>query len=352
MPDVELLRDFWYPALRSAEVRGSRLVKATLLGLDLVVGRDARGRAFALKDNCPHRGIPLSDGWFDGDLVECCYHGWKFDPHSGQCREIPSLVEGQKLKLDRIVAGHYPTEERDGYVWVFVPEEGAREGEPPPAPELPVFGGHYRMTHLWADLDVNVDHGIIGLMDPAHGPFVHQAWWWRGRRSIHAKEKTFEPIERGFRIRAHTPSANSAPYKLLGVYGEPITTTIEFVLPNMRFEQIRCGDYWFSSRTTVTPTTTGRCRQDVVAAWNVFRRVPFSTAVMRAFGKKFIRQDQETMRKQAEGLRRDPQLMLVDDADRPAKWYFALKAAHLESRRTGEAMKHPIPEPVTLRWRS
>jgi hypothetical protein len=44
--------------------------------------------------------------------------------------------------------------------------------------------------------------------------------------------------------------------------------------------------------------------------------------------------------------------MLIDDADRPAKWYFALKAAHLESRRTGEAMKHPIPKPVTLRWRS
>jgi len=37
-------------------------------------------------------------------------------------------------------------------------------------------------------------------------------------------------------MTAHQPSANSAPYKLLGVYGEPITTTIDFVLPNRRYE--------------------------------------------------------------------------------------------------------------------
>ena len=37
-------------------------------------------------------------------------------------------------------------------------------------------------------------------------------------------------------------SANIAPYKLLGVYGEPVTTTIDFVLPNRRYETIRAGD--------------------------------------------------------------------------------------------------------------
>jgi len=30
-----------------------------------------------------------------------------------------------------------------------------------------------KIAHLWADLPCSVDHGIIGLMDPAHGPFVH-----------------------------------------------------------------------------------------------------------------------------------------------------------------------------------
>ncbi|MGB6962754.1 MAG: hypothetical protein WBF01_20305, partial [Candidatus Acidiferrum sp.] len=59
-----------------------------------------------------------------------------------------------------------------------------------------------------------------------------------------------------------------------------------------------------------------------------------------------------TMILQAEGLKHNPRLMLIDDADRPAKWYFGLKANHLESRRTGAAMVHPMPGPVTLHWRS
>jgi len=58
------------------------------------------------------------------------------------------------------------------------------------------------------------------------------------------------------------------------------------------------------------------------------------------------------MIRQAEGLKHNPQLLLIDDADRPAKWYFALKAALLESRRAGQPLKHPIEGPVTLRWRS
>jgi hypothetical protein len=166
------------------------------------------------------------------------------------------------------------------------------------------------------------------------------------------KEKTFEPIPNGFRIKAHSPSANSAPYKLLRVYGQPITTTIEFVLPNMRFEQIRCGPYWFSSRATVTPVTAEQCRIDVVAAWNIFRRVPLVLPVFRLFAKMFLRQDQETMEKQAVGLKHAPSMMLIDDADRPAKWYFQLKAAHLEAKRTGQPLQHPLSGPVTLRWRS
>ena len=58
------------------------------------------------------------------------------------------------------------------------------------------------------------------------------------------------------------------------------------------------------------------------------------------------------MELQAEGLKYNPHLMLIDDADRPAKWYFQLKAAYLEAKRTGNAMKHPMSGPVTLKWRS
>jgi phenylpropionate dioxygenase-like ring-hydroxylating dioxygenase large terminal subunit len=357
-PATALLYDDWYPALRSSDIRGKLMAKAILLGIPVVLGRTADGSCFAMRDSCPHRGMPLSYGWFDGRQVTCKYHGWGFEPVSGQCRNIPSLTSHDSLDPSRIFAAAFPCAEREGHVWVYVPQPGRGKlrirdtAELPPIPEVPKFSPRYRTAHLAAELPCNVDHGIIGLMDPAHGPFVHNAWWWRSRRSIHEKAKSFEPVENGFRMTAHQPSTNSAPYKLLGVYGRPITTTIDFVLPNRRYETIRCGDKWFATLTTVTPTAENRCRIDVCGAWNLFLHVPFATAIAKFFARRFVGQDQLTMVQQAEGLKYNPSLMLIDDADRPAKWYFELKQARLQSQATGEPMRHPMNGPVTLRWRS
>ena len=348
--DAGFLWDFWYPAVRSSQITGQRLVTAMLLEVPLVLGRTSEGKVFAMRDSCPHRGIPLSYGRLDGRVVECCYHGWRFEACTGQCVEIPSLSGQDKLKVERIFAGHCPCEERDGYVWVYMNSPGTRLPETiPAAPALTVFSGKYTITHLSCELPSHIDHGIIGLMDPAHGPFVHQSWFWRSRRSIHEKEKKFEPVPNGFRMSPHSPSTNSAPYQLLKkMTGAPVTTTIDFVLPNMRLEEIRSGKLWFSSRATVTPVQRDLCRIDFVAAWNV----PLPVFVFRRFAKTFLRQDQETMIQQSEGLKHDPRLMLIDDADRPAKWYFALKANLLEERRTGQAKAHPMGGPVTLHWKS
>ena len=343
----------WYPAMRSAELHGHRTATVELLGEMLVIGRDAQNRAFALRDFCPHRGMPLSAGHFDGETVECCYHGWRFDCRSGQCRDIPSLVPGEsKLKVERIHAAAFPADEADGYVWVYFADPDRPTDAVPPAPRLWRGQGRSRTIHLWCDLACDVDQGIIGLMDPAHGPFVHQSWWWRKRSSIHVKEKVFEPVPNGFRMSPHAPSSNSAPYKILNFfYGKPVTT-IEFVLPNMRFERIEAGDHWVSSRATVTPITAERSRIDVVAAWNILLWIPGLPWFLRQFAEVFLRQDQETMQKQAVGLARSRRQMLVDDADRQARWYFQLKEAYLESQRTGLPLKHPLDGPVTLRWRS
>jgi phenylpropionate dioxygenase-like ring-hydroxylating dioxygenase large terminal subunit len=349
--DLGFLWDFWYPAIRSNEISGKRLSTAMLLEVPLVLGRTTDGKAFAMRDSCPHRGIPLSYGHFDGQAVECSYHGWKFDACSGRCLEIPSLTSQDKLKVDRIFAGHYPCEEHDGYIWVYMNVAGSRAQQTvPAAPKLSTFSDKYKITHLSCDLPSHVDQGIIGLMDPAHGPFVHQSWFWRSKHSIHQKQKQFEPIPNGFRMSLHSPSSNSLPYQLLKKRtGQPVTTTIDFVLPNRRLEEIRSGNLWFASQTTVTPVRRDLCRIDFVAAWNLFF---LPVAIFRIFGNAFLRQDQETMIQQAEGLQHDPHLMLIDDADRPAKWYFALKANLLESRRTGMPMNHPMSGPVTLHWRS
>src|SRR5258708_13571254 len=273
-PDSLVLSGFWYRALPSDRVHRNQLHQAMVLEIPLVIGRDRVGHAFALRDACPHRGMPLHCGKFDGKNVGCSYHGWTFDAHDGQCQLIPSLTAEQNLKVDRIYAGSYACQEQDNFVWVYIPGPGPpgggfakREEAPEAAPQIEKFTDKYKLAYLTADMPVSIDHGIIGLMDPAHGPFVHQAWWWRSRHSIHDKQKNFEPIPNGFRMSAHTPSSNSVPYKLLRLYSpaDSITTTIDFVLPNLRRETIRAGTYWFSSLTTLTPITRNQCTIDEVA---------------------------------------------------------------------------------------
>ena len=147
-PSATLIYDDWYPAMRADGLRKGKLATAMLLGIPLVLGRRADGRLFAMRDSCPHRGIPLSVGWFDGNRVTCRYHGWEFEPCSGRCELIPSLSSHDHLDATRIYATSFPCEERDGHAWVYVPAAGSGRKSEGAAlrevPEVKKFGPRYR----------------------------------------------------------------------------------------------------------------------------------------------------------------------------------------------------------------
>jgi nitrite reductase/ring-hydroxylating ferredoxin subunit len=42
------------------------------------------GRFYALENSCPHQGGPIADGWLEGELVTCPWHGWCFDVRTGK----------------------------------------------------------------------------------------------------------------------------------------------------------------------------------------------------------------------------------------------------------------------------
>src|SRR6202008_433040 len=83
------------------------------------------GKLFVMPDLCPHRGIPVLAGWFDGETVQCKYHGWRFEPCSGRCEEIPSLTTHDSLEPTRIFAHAFPGAGRAVYAWVYTPAPGA-----------------------------------------------------------------------------------------------------------------------------------------------------------------------------------------------------------------------------------
>ena len=99
---ASFLTGFWYLAVPAAALKPGGTLAKRLLGAPVLLGRTAEGAVFALRDLCPHRGVPLRYGRFDGREVTCAYHGWRFRP-DGSCAAIPSLAPGQDFDLTRIM---------------------------------------------------------------------------------------------------------------------------------------------------------------------------------------------------------------------------------------------------------
>ena len=347
------VRDCWYMAALSAELKPGGLARYELLGEPVLLGRDRTGAAFGLRDVCPHRAAPLSagrlaDGPDGAPAVACPYHGWTFRTGDGVCSAIPSLTSGQDYDSTRIRVRRYPVRESQGLVWVWMTSDPRGAGEPEEAP--PVFegvvGGGPKLVERM-DFDSHVDHAVVGLMDPAHGPYVHQQWWWRSARSQHEKAKAFEPRPYGFAMAAHAPSKNSRAYALLG--GAPLTE-ITFRLPALRWEHVRVGERQVLALTCLTPLDETRTRITQVF-WSDHWVFGLLKPVIAAAARRFLRQDGDMVNLQNQGLRYDPSLIWIDDADRQAKWYQQLKREWGRARAENRPFRNPV-EPAVLRWRS
>jgi phenylpropionate dioxygenase-like ring-hydroxylating dioxygenase large terminal subunit len=337
------LREAWYFAVAGTRLKPGAMLAKIMLGEPLLIGRDAAGMPFALRDICPHRGMPLTAGRFDGREIECCYHGWRFDT-GGHCTAIPALVPGQPFAPGRVRVRFYPVLEAHGNIWVYFGDD------PTAAPGIPDLDGFENAAPRLVEsvrFTAAIDHAVVGLMDPAHGPFVHRAWWWRSRHSIHAKAKAFAPSPWGFTMTRHAPSANSRAYRLLG--GAP-ETEIVFRLPGVRIEHIRAGRHAVCNLTAITPIDDKTTEINHCVYW----AAPWLSVLkplLRPYVRAFLHQDRAIMERQSQGLRWDPPLMLIDDADTQAKWYYRLKREYRRARAEGRPFENPI-KPLTLEWRS
>ncbi len=84
---------------------GARVVRTD--DYDIAVFRTADDSIFALRDKCPHKGGPLSQGIVHGNRVACPLHDWKIQldsgiavaPDEGCAARFPVKVEGGIIHL-------------------------------------------------------------------------------------------------------------------------------------------------------------------------------------------------------------------------------------------------------------
>lgn len=91
---------------------GARVVR-TAEG-DIAVFRTADDDVFALRDKCPHKGGPLSQGIVHGNRVACPLHDWKI-----------ALDTGEAVAPDEGCAARFPVKlEADMILLSLTPDEG------------------------------------------------------------------------------------------------------------------------------------------------------------------------------------------------------------------------------------
>jgi phenylpropionate dioxygenase-like ring-hydroxylating dioxygenase large terminal subunit len=161
------IKNCWYVAAFGDEVSNRPLARR-ILGEHLVLFRQSNRTVVALEDRCSHRGLPLSLGELNGDLIRCSYHGLEYDC-SGKCVFIP----GQKSIPPAARVRSYPVCERGRALWIWMGNpENADESEIPAFPWFDDPGWAWKGKTF--PIKCNYQMLNDNLLDLSHLAYVHR----------------------------------------------------------------------------------------------------------------------------------------------------------------------------------
>ncbi|MEH6456732.1 MAG: nitrite reductase small subunit NirD [Cocleimonas sp.] len=92
-------------ALEEIPILGSRVLETE--SENIAIFRAKEDKVYAIKDQCPHKQGPLSQGIMHGDSVTCPLHNWKI-----------SLVSGEALGADEGCTNVYETKVENGIIYL------------------------------------------------------------------------------------------------------------------------------------------------------------------------------------------------------------------------------------------
>ena len=91
------------------------VIRVEVDGIELAVVHADDDRFYAVRDECSHASIPLSEGEIDGCTLECWLHGSRFDLRTGEPIGPPATEP----------VATFPVEIRDGDIYVSsTPDNG------------------------------------------------------------------------------------------------------------------------------------------------------------------------------------------------------------------------------------
>ncbi|HEX5202983.1 non-heme iron oxygenase ferredoxin subunit [Paractinoplanes rhizophilus] len=74
----------------AADVAKGSAISVEVAGVDVAVVHADDDNFYAVRDECSHAAVPLSEGEVDGCTLECWLHGSRFDLRTGEPTGLPA----------------------------------------------------------------------------------------------------------------------------------------------------------------------------------------------------------------------------------------------------------------------
>ncbi len=241
----------WTPLLPSRSVTNGP-VGVKVAGEKVVLFRGRDGKAAALVDRCPHRGVELSLGSVGDDgCIACPFHGWRFGA-DGTARGVPLNPDA---KLERLGATPLPVREIGELLWIYTAPGTEAPSEPVP-PEALVDPG-LRRTYLETTWRCHWTRAMENMLDTPHLPFVH-------RRSIgRSMARRMTPSSRMEITWEEMPWGSRQGFRL---DGKGNLAYLDFHRPNMMALHIPLPGRRFHMHALVVPVDDRTTRLIVASA--------------------------------------------------------------------------------------
>lgn len=167
--DWEILSQHWYPIAAIDEL-STQPKQVTLLDVKIAAYKTESGEIHLVRDICPHRGVPLTKGWVEGEEIICPYHGLRYNSE-GKCTQIPAQPDLAKIS-DRFSLTKFPVILKYGLVWTSLQN---RNPEAALLPELDTWEQEEHQNILPPFVDISGSSGrqLEGFIDVAHFAWVH-----------------------------------------------------------------------------------------------------------------------------------------------------------------------------------
>jgi phenylpropionate dioxygenase-like ring-hydroxylating dioxygenase large terminal subunit len=259
----------------AGDLPAGRLLPRVVAGERVVLFRNPDGTPAALIDRCPHRGVALSLGTLCDGIVECPFHGWRFDG-SGANRFVPWNPDAKREQLG---ATALPVREINGLLWLHTGPQADREPDPP---EL-VLRRELACTVQSALWQTHWTRAMENMLDMPHLPFVHRRTIGRemAQAGVERMDVRWTASERGGRIENVTP-------------GRERKTALDFHFPNAMELTIDPPGRTLRILAVCLPEAPGTTRM-VFATYRSFARSRLLDPAFRFANRRIAREDRHIL---------------------------------------------------------